>query len=113
MSDSLQASEQFKQLDDAAKQLVIGLANSERSLTKLVHHSAQITREHISQEVGRLERLYIEDRFYQDIKASLFFPEISARQEQIHYEFDGFEDSNNWIFQELSHFDSHQEDSFK
>ncbi|KAG8532445.1 uncharacterized protein KY384_002322 [Bacidia gigantensis] len=104
--ESLRTSDRFEELNDAAEHLVACLSDSETSLTKLVQYEALETRQHVTQEIERLRQIQLNDKFYQDVKDSLFFSEISYRQEQIEHEFDGFEDSNDWIFEGSSLGDS-------
>ena len=99
-------SDRFERLDDAAKQLIAGLANSEYNLTKLVEYQATETRQHITRELNRHELIQIDQQALEKLKNSLFFPEIFSRQEHIVREFDGFGDSNKWIFDGESAFDS-------
>ena len=61
--------------------------------------------------LDRLEQFYTNDHFYQDVKKSLFYPNIYSRQEQIAYEFDGIEDSYDWIFTETSGSSSESDDA--
>ena len=82
-------------MDDAARHLVNCLANSETPITTLIQHESQKT----TRAIERLEQIRIDDSFYQEVKKSLFFHDISRRQEHIEHEFDGFEDSIDWIFE--------------
>ena len=68
------------------------------NLTKLVQQEGAETRQHMTHEIARLEQIHSDDKYLQDVKSSLFFPEIYLRQEHIEHEFDGFEDSCDWIF---------------
>ena len=61
---------------------------------------ANQTREYMTSQIDRVERLYIDDRLYQEVTKSLFYPDIFYRQEQIDHEFDGIETSYDWIFDE-------------
>ena len=59
---------------------------------------AEQTRQHIATQVGRLERLHVDDRRFEEVTRSLFYPEIFSRQEQVEHVFDGIESSYDWIF---------------
>lgn len=65
---------------------------------------SQKTRDHISTQVSglgnRLEKTHMDDRLYDEVTKSLSFPEIFARQEQVDHEFDGIENTYDWIFEE-------------
>ena len=63
----------------------------------MVHESAQ-TRHCITAQIDRVERLHIDDRRYEEIVNSLFYPDISSRQEQVDSQFDGIKNSYDWIF---------------
>ena len=58
------------------------------------------TRHCISAQIDRVERLHIDDRRYEKIVKSLFYPDISSRQEQVDNQFDGINNSYDWIFDE-------------
>ena len=58
------------------------------------------TRQYITTQIDRIERLHIDDRLYEEVTRSLFYPDIFSRQEQVGNEFDGIEDSYGWIFDE-------------
>ena len=59
--------------------------------------SAQ-TRQYFTAQIDRVERLRIDDRRYEEIENSLFYPDISSRQEQVDNLFDGIRNSYDWIF---------------
>lgn len=59
---------------------------------------AEQTRQHTAAQIGRLERLHVDDRRFEEVTRSLFYPEIFSRQEQIENVFDGIRSSYDWIF---------------
>ena len=61
---------------------------------------SEVTRRHITAQVDRVERLHIDDRRYDEIINSLFYPDIFSRQEMVDNQFDGIENSYDWIFDE-------------
>ena len=63
----------------------------------MVQESAQ-TRHCITAQIDRVERLHKDDRRYEEIVNSLFYPDISSRQEQVDGQFDGIKNSYDWIF---------------
>lgn len=65
----------------------------------MIHQSEQ-TRDLVSTQIDRLERLHVDNRRYQEIIDSLFYPDISSRQEQVDSQFDGIKNSYDWIFDE-------------
>ena len=68
------------------------------TLATISIQEAEQTRQHTAAQVGRLERLHIDDRRFEEVKRSLFYPDIFSRQEQIENVFDGIESSYDWIF---------------
>lgn len=52
------------------------------------------TRQHINERSDQLK----DRRVYDEVIRSLFYPEITARQEQIEGEFDGIQNTCDWIF---------------
>ena len=82
------------------------LTNSQTSLATLVQQESERTRQHIDQ-------VYKDDRFYQEVKKSLFYPNIFSRQEQVANEFDGIENSYEWIFDERSEVESEVDNKSK
>ena len=71
------------------------LADSETSLAVLTARESDQTRSHI---IAEIQRLQIDDRRYDDVTKSLFYPDIFSRQEQVDYDFDGIENSYEWVF---------------
>lgn len=67
-------------------------------MNSLVRQQSAQTRHHITAQVDRVERLHIDDRRYEEIVDSLFYPDISSRQEQVDNLFDGVKKSYDWIF---------------
>ena len=65
----------------------------------MVQESAQ-THHVITAQIERIERLHIDDRWYEEFVNSLFYPNISSRQEQVDSLFDGIKNSYDWIFDE-------------
>ena len=96
--ESLKASDGFAKLDKALQDIIRSLAISQNSQATLVQQGSERTLRHLSESFARLETLQKEERFYRDIKDSLFYPDIFSREEQIVHEFDGMEDSYEWIF---------------
>lgn len=86
----------FANLDTNLKHLVTCLANSQTSLAKLVVQESEKTRDRID----RLQKFQIDERRYREIVDILSYPDISARQVQIDHQFDGIENSYDWIFDE-------------
>ena len=56
------------------------------------------TRRHTTAEADRVETRLIGDRRYHEIINDLFYPDISSRQEQVGDQFDGIDNSYDWIF---------------
>ena len=78
----------------------MGLAESRTSLTTLTVQQSDQTRAHITSQLQKQEQIRVNDRFYDEVVKSLFYPDIFSRQEQIDHNFDGIEDSYQWIFDE-------------
>jgi len=99
-------------LDERLQHVITCLANSQTSLATLMVEESEQTRQYITTQIDRIERLHIDSRLYEDVTRSLFYPDIFSRQEQVDNEFDGIEESYNWIFDEsqtprLGSFDRH------
>ncbi|KAL8715686.1 MAG: hypothetical protein Q9225_006314 [Loekoesia sp. 1 TL-2023] len=101
-AQSLCTNEHFAQLDQSLQHVINCLASSQTSLSTLVKQESEQTRQHIDAKVAGLKQFHIDEHQYQDVIKSLFYPDISARQEQIAREFDGIKDSYKWIFDEPS-----------
>ncbi len=85
-------------LDKSLQQIIACLANSETTLATISVQEAEQTRQHTAAQIGRLERLHVDDRRFEEVTRSLFYPELFSRQEQIENEFDGIKSSYDWIF---------------
>lgn len=92
----------FAELNQNLKHIITCLAHSQTSLDTLVNQESDQTRQHVSTQVAHLEQLHINSRIYDEVLNNLFYPEISSRQEQVANEFDGIENSYDWIFDEPS-----------
>ena len=90
------------QLDHNLKHIITCLAHSQTSLDTLVNQESEQTRQHVSVQVAHLEQLRINRRVYDEVLNNLFYHEISLRQVQVANEFDGIENSYEWIFDEPS-----------
>ena len=88
-------------LDESLQHIITCLANSQTSLNDLVVQESAQTRHCITAQIDRVERLYIDDRRYEEILKSLFYTDISSRQEQVDSQFDGIKNSYDWVFDEL------------
>ncbi|KAL8724123.1 MAG: hypothetical protein Q9181_006974, partial [Wetmoreana brouardii] len=108
-AQSLITNERFAKSDQSLKHVVTCLASSQTSLGTLVKQESEQIRQHINAQVAHLEQLHINECLYQEVTRSLFFPEISSRQEQVMTEFDGIENTYEWIFDEPSTPDSELE----
>ena len=96
----LRNDECFANLDASLQHVIIGLAESRTSLATLTVQESDQTRAHITSQIQRLEQIRLDDRFYDEVVQSLFYPDIFSRQEQVDHDFDGIEDSYQWIFDE-------------
>lgn len=56
------------------------------------------TRQYITAQINRVERVHLDSRWYEEITRSLFYPDIYSRQEMVDSEFDGIKNSYDWIF---------------
>lgn len=82
------------------QQIITCLANSQTLLSELVEQKSEETRRCITAQLDRAERLHVHDRRYEEITNSLFYPDIFSRQEQVDDQFDGIQDSYDWVFNE-------------
>lgn len=80
--------------------MITCLAESQTNLTALVQYESDQTRQHIAAQHVEFKQLYIDDRLYKEITRSLFYSDITSRQEHIDREFHGIKDSFDWIFDE-------------
>lgn len=69
-------------------------------MAALTAREADQTRSHITAQIHHLEQFHLEDRLYNEVTRSLFYPDIFSRQEQVGHVFDGIENSYDWIFEE-------------
>ena len=99
-TQSLRNDKCFVDIDSNLQHLITCLANAQTSLCELVTYQSEQTRDFVSTQIDRLERSHIDVRRYQEIVDSLFYPDISSRQEQVDGQFDGIENSFDWIFDE-------------
>lgn len=76
------------------------LVESRTSLTAFIVEESGRTRSHTTAQIQHLEQVHANDRLYDEVIKSLFYPDILSRQEQVDYAFDGLEDSYEWIFQD-------------
>ena len=101
----------FSGLDQSLQHIISYLARSQTSLAILVDQQSEQTRQHITAEVTRLEKFHLTERWFEGFTRSLFYPEISSREEQISHEFDGIENSYEWIFDKPSFSKEHTDNS--
>ncbi|KAL9008432.1 MAG: hypothetical protein Q9173_006443 [Seirophora scorigena] len=97
---NVQNSTSFADLDTSLQHVVECLAESQTSLSKLVVTQAEQTRSHTTTQIQHLEQIHVDDRRYDEVIKSLFYPDIFSRQEQIDHGFDGIENSYEWVFHE-------------
>ncbi|KAG8533564.1 uncharacterized protein KY384_001304 [Bacidia gigantensis] len=101
-AEAVLARQDFTQLSADLQRIIISLARGETSLAALISVEHEQTRQHSDLRFDHLEQHQVDDRHFQEIRDSLFYPEIFARQEQVEREFDGIEDSYQWIFDDTS-----------
>ncbi|KAL9018751.1 MAG: hypothetical protein Q9185_003981 [Variospora sp. 1 TL-2023] len=99
-AQNLQNSTSFASLDGRLQHVVKCLADSDTSLSTLTVTQAEQTRSHTTALIQRLEQIHINDRRFDEVVRSLFYPDIFSRQEQVDHNYDGIEDSFEWIFHE-------------
>ena len=90
----------FASLDGKVQHVINCLADSRTCLTALIVDHSKRTRSHTTAQFQHLEQLHVNDRLYDEVPKSLFYPDIFSRQEQVDHAFDGLEDSYEWIFQD-------------
>lgn len=86
----------FSKLDQDLQHIITCLAESQTNLATLVTHESAKTRQDLIAQFDRSES----HRLYQEIKESLFYPDITSREDQIVENFDGIENSYDWVFDE-------------
>lgn len=97
-AQALRNAESFATLEESLQHIITCLAKSETTLATISVQEAERTRQHTAAQIGRLERLYVDDRRFEEVIRSLFYPDIFSRQEQIEHSFDGIQSSYDWIF---------------
>ncbi|KAI4264434.1 MAG: hypothetical protein L6R42_000459, partial [Xanthoria sp. 1 TBL-2021] len=97
---SLRTNESFAKLDGKVQHVINCLVESRTSLTAFIVEESGRTRSHTTAQIQHLEQVHANDRLYDEVIKSLFYPDILSRQEQVDYAFDGLEDSYEWIFQD-------------
>ncbi|KAI4216048.1 MAG: hypothetical protein LQ351_001544 [Letrouitia transgressa] len=75
------------------KDIITSLEKSQTSIATPVQQESERTSQQLTARVDQLEHFYADDRLYQEVRKSLFYPEIFSRQEQVANKFDGIEDS--------------------
>ena len=95
---SIQNEQRFENLDTGIRHIITCLASSQTSLTALTIQQGEKTRHHVTSQVDALEEKHAAERTYDELMKSLFYPEIFYRQEQVASNFDGFQHSYEWIF---------------
>lgn len=96
----LRTDKRFASLDGSLQHVIVTLANSQTSLATLAIKEADQTRSHTATQIHQLQQLHLDDRLYDQVTKSLFYPDIFSRQEQVDHNFDGIENSYEWIFRE-------------
>ncbi|KAL8989720.1 MAG: hypothetical protein Q9169_008298, partial [Polycauliona sp. 2 TL-2023] len=91
---TLQFSEKIAGSDVSLQEIIKALADGKTSVTAILQHEHEQTRQHAASQFDSLRQHHR----YQEVKDSLFYPEIFARQEQIERLFDGIKDSYQWIY---------------
>lgn len=99
-AQKLTTTKSFANLNQSLRHVISSLASSQTSLDTLVKQEFNQTRQQIDAQVTRLEQFHVDETFYKDFIKSLFYPEISLRQEQVESEFHGFKNSYEWVFDE-------------
>ena len=97
-TQNLRNDQRFSALDESSKRIILCLAESRTSLATLTTTEAEQTRAHIDTQTQQLKQLSDDDRLYDEITKSLFYSDIFSRQEQVDHDFNGIEDSYEWIF---------------
>ena len=99
--------ENFANLDRNLQNFVCKLASQQTILSDIVKDESKEIRVHLDTTISRLEEAHFDDRthrqderWYDELTQSLFYPELTSRQEQTEENFDGIEDSYDWIFDE-------------
>ncbi|MCJ1431145.1 hypothetical protein MMC27_000496 [Xylographa pallens] len=99
-TQGLRIDKSFANLDRYLQHIITCLANCQTSLKALVVQESEETRHCITMQIDRLQKTHIDDCRYNEIIASLFYPDISSRQEQVDHQFDGIRNSYDWIFKD-------------
>lgn len=90
----------FASLGTGLQHVVKCLADSNTSLAKLTATGFDQIRVHTTSQIQGLEQRQQDQRLYDEILKSLFYPDIFSRQEQVDHEFDGIQNTYEWVFQQ-------------
>ncbi|KAL8919862.1 MAG: hypothetical protein Q9208_006595 [Pyrenodesmia sp. 3 TL-2023] len=87
-------------LETGLQHVVKCLADSNTSLAKLTTTGFDQLRIHTTSQIQGLEQRQQDQRMYDETMKSLFYPDIFSRQEQVDHEFDGIQNTYEWVFQQ-------------
>lgn len=107
---SVQQTKDFQRLDQSVRDLVTALSQGENTVAQLLARQSQALHDHIDQRFDKQARANFKLKAQEHFKQSLFFPDIHARQEQIHEAHHG---TCRWIFHPSQHKSSTTGDSIR
>ncbi|KAL8948226.1 MAG: hypothetical protein Q9222_005574 [Ikaeria aurantiellina] len=96
-TSSLRLSQDIDILTKEVRDLAIAMENGQRTVEQLLARHGRVIIDHFDRRFDDHVHVLQGHSFQQRLNESLFFPEISSRQEQIPDEFRG---TNQWIFEE-------------
>ncbi|KAL9036233.1 MAG: hypothetical protein Q9180_004417, partial [Flavoplaca navasiana] len=94
-TQSLRRSHQFNSLDDSVRELAVKLEQGSKSTAQLLSNQTSQILDHFDRKLDNREGERGIDQARERFKASLFFPDIEARQDEI---VEAFEGTCKWIF---------------
>ncbi|KAL8904266.1 MAG: hypothetical protein Q9207_003393 [Kuettlingeria erythrocarpa] len=89
----------FTSLDQGLQHVFKCLSDSNTSLANLTATGNDQIRSHTTAQIQHLEQRQQDQRLYDELLKSLFYPDIFSRQEQVDHVFDGIHNTYEWIFQ--------------
>ncbi|KAL8878514.1 MAG: hypothetical protein Q9198_003688 [Flavoplaca austrocitrina] len=94
-TQSLRHSHQFSALDDSVRDLAVKLEQGSNSTAQLLSHQTSQILDHFDRKFDDREGGRRIDQARERFRASLFFPDIEAREDEIH---EAFEGTCKWVF---------------
>ena len=100
--ESLKATDAFSKLEQGTREIITALFSTQANLQEIIRQEGRQTRTLVTDTASLALQARDKAQFLRDVKNSLHYPQMFSREKHIAYEFDGIEDSYDWIFKESS-----------